>query len=627
MPAAVAIWIWFCAFLNAAGWALSAIHQLNAGGYVAALLVWFAALFVWRRKTSEKILPQIRWQKFHRFRRPFPLAFLVLAAMAFLGGVIYAPDDYDALAYRLPRILHWLAAGQWHWIHTIFPRLNVRATGVEWVSAPFIALLKTDRLLFLINTVSFLFLPGLVFSVFTRLGVRRRVAWHWMWIAPTGYCFLLQAGGICNDLFGAAFALAAVDFALRAKASQSPRDFLTAILAAAMLTNCKLSDLALLLPWALAMLPSARLALRWPARTLAVCLLALSASILPITIFNLKFAGDWTGEGLSQGGAHNAALKAGANVFLTAAENFVPPILPQEEQWNDAIARAIPPELGRRLDAVMEHPGNKLAFRGQMQTEENAGLGFGVSALLLASILAATLSRRKSATTPRQNAGERLWQIAVRGSPWISLLVFMTQSYLSGPGRILTPFYLLLMPLLLAVAGHERLVTRRWWRAAGMAVFAIAAVMLVVAPARPLFPAQTILEKMTARFPDSRLLARMEKVYAVYRSRNDAFAPVRVVLPPDAAVLGLVTFDDPETSLWRPFGSRHVEHVCPGDTAADLQARGIQFVLLNAENFEPLFHRAPEDWMKQMNARVVQKIPLELRAQQGARDWYLLRLP
>jgi hypothetical protein len=523
--------------------------------------------------------------------------------------------------------LHWLAAGQWHWIHTVFTRVNARACGIEWVSAPFIALLKTDRLLFLVNIVSFLFLPALVFSVFTRLGVRRRVAWHWMWIAPTGYCLLLQAGGICNDLFGATFALAAVDFALRAKATRSPRDFLTAILAAAMLTNCKLSDLALLLPWALAMLPSARLALRWPARTLAVCLLALFASILPITIFNLKFAGDWTGEGWSRGGLRNAALKMGANAFLAATENFVPPILPQEEQWNDAIARAIPPEFGRRLDVVMEHPGNKLAFRGQMQTEENAGLGFGVSILLLASVLAAALSRRTSATPRRQNAGERLWQIAVRGSPWISLLVFMTQSNLSGPGRILTPFYPLLMPLLLATAGHERLVARRWWRAAGMAVFAIAAVMLVVAPARPLFPAQKIIGKLAARFPDSRLLARTKTVYSVYRNRNDAFAPARAALPPDAAVLGLVTFDDPEASLWRPFGSRRIEHVCPGDTAADLRARGIQYVLLKTENIEPLFHCTPEDWMKRMNAQIVQKIPLELRVQQGVCDWYLLQLP
>ena len=58
----------------------------------------------------------------------------------------------------------------------------------------------------------YLFFPGLVFSVLTRLGVSRRVAWHWMWLAPTGYCFVQQAGSIGNDAFGAMLAPAAKRF-------------------------------------------------------------------------------------------------------------------------------------------------------------------------------------------------------------------------------------------------------------------------------------------------------------------------------------------------------------------------------------------------------------------------------
>ena len=203
-------------------------------------------------------------------------------------------------------------------------RVNARACGDEWVSAPFLALLKTDRLLFLINVVSFLLLPGLMFSVFTRLGVCRRVAWHWMWLAPTGYGFLLQAGSIGNDLFGAVFALAAVDFALRAKISGSPCDFFASILAVALLTGSKLSDMALALPWALAVLPSLKLAWRWPARTFAVCLLAAFASVLPTIALNLKFSSDWTGGELVQSRRENPVLKAGANAVLITVENFAP---------------------------------------------------------------------------------------------------------------------------------------------------------------------------------------------------------------------------------------------------------------------------------------------------------------
>ena len=39
MPKAVLIWVWFCAYLNCAGWTLSALHQLNAAGYAVALLL------------------------------------------------------------------------------------------------------------------------------------------------------------------------------------------------------------------------------------------------------------------------------------------------------------------------------------------------------------------------------------------------------------------------------------------------------------------------------------------------------------------------------------------------------------------------------------------------------------
>src|ERR1700691_2489208 len=120
MPTIVLLWVWFCAYLNCAGWVLSAIHQLNAGGYAIVLLLWFASLFIWKQKTSAQIFPCPGHKFRRRFRRPFPLAFLILAAMAFLGGVLHPPTNYDALAYRVPRVLNWLAANQWHWIHTIF---------------------------------------------------------------------------------------------------------------------------------------------------------------------------------------------------------------------------------------------------------------------------------------------------------------------------------------------------------------------------------------------------------------------------------------------------------------------------------------------------------------------------
>jgi hypothetical protein len=620
MPAAVAVWIWFCAFLNVAGWTLSAVHQLNAGGYAVALLAWLAALLVWRKITAAHTLPRIRWRKFRRrFRRSFPLACLILAALAFLGGALHPPDNFDAMAYRIPRILEWLAEGQWHWMHTIFPQINNRSCGNEWVSAPFIALLKSDRLLFLLNAISFLFLPGLIVSVFTRLGVRRRVAWHWMWIVPTGYCFLLQAGSVANDLFGAPFALAAVDFALRAKASGRQRDFFASILAAAMMTSAKTSNLPLGLMWAIAILPVFRLALRWPVKTLAVSLLAVFASVLPTIVLNQKFSDDWSGANLDRADTiSDMAWRAGANVFIIPLQNLVPPVFPMAGAWNRGVKHLMPSSLSARLHHVMLEPDPADLAVPQMQIEEEAGLGFGVSLLVLISFLAAKFRRHDRLPAPANR--DSVGQILVRWSPVVSLLALMTQYDLSAFSRILTPYYALLMPTILAGVAQEPLVKKRWWRALAFAGFAMAGGLLMVSPARPLFPIMTILQH------EPGVPARVREVYAVYDQRNDAFAPVRSALPPGLKVLGLVTQKDPETSLWRPFGSRRIIHVFPGDTATDLKRRGVQYILVKGEVFGNWFPESLDSWLKKMNARIVQKIPLNLLAGVGPRDWYLVKL-
>jgi hypothetical protein len=623
MKTALVIWIWFCAYFNCAGWFLSAIHQLNAAGCSIALAFWFAALVVWKKKNPLSFsLRGVCLRKFfRRFRKPFPLAFLILAAMAFLGGAIYAPSNYDALAYRIPRILHWLAADQWHWIHTDFPRVNARACGIEWVSAPLIALMKTDRLLFLINTVSLLFLPGLIFSVFTRLGVRRRVAWHWMWIAPTGYCFLLQAGSVGNDLFGAPFALAAVDFALRAKISKSPGDFFASILAAALMTGAKTSNLPLLLPWAVAILPSLKIFLRRPLAMAGVCFIAIFASFLPTAVLNAHFCGDWSGVTLESDQPHgNSFFRTGANAVLVTVQNLAPPVFPQADAWNQFVQKKLPVHLNLRLHQTMTESAAAEFRTEEMQTEEAAGLGFGVTLLFLASVAVAAAKRGGAFFNFRSNSPEVIWKTGIRLTPWISLLALLSQSEVYPVGRILAPYYALLLPLFLTNPAHGQLVKKCWWRAAAFTVFVIAAGLLIVSPARPLFPAQTILAKMK-NVPE-----RVREVYSVYAARNDAFAPAKKILPTDLKILGLVTYDDPETSLWRPFGSRRIEHICPQDTASDLKAHGVGYILVKTDGFEQRFGISSGDWIKKMDAQTIQKISLNLRASTGPTDWYLVKL-
>ena len=168
--APVTPWILLAALLNAAGWLLSALHALNPVGYAVVFGLALAAAWRWPDELGVTALRRIsfrRWRR--RCRRFFPVAFFVIAGLALLGGILHAPNNYDALAYRMPRVLHWLAAEQWHWINTDFVRLNTRAPGYEWLMAPIMLFLQSHRLVFLIGIISLLLLPGLVFSLFTRL--------------------------------------------------------------------------------------------------------------------------------------------------------------------------------------------------------------------------------------------------------------------------------------------------------------------------------------------------------------------------------------------------------------------------------------------------------------------------
>ena len=211
--------------------------------------------------------------------------------------------------------------------------------------------------------------------------------------------------------------------------------------------------------------------------------------------------------------------------------------------------------------------------------------------------------------------------------PWLSLLALLEQSTIFTIARVLTPYYGLLLPALLAGPAQARLVRQGWWRLLAGAVFIMALGLLAVLPARPLFPAQSLLAALPSGAARSPLVQLAQRTYGIYSQRHDAFAPVLALLPPDAKTLGLFTYDDPEAALWRPFGSRKIEHVCPPDTAADLKQKGIHYVLINPQKLEAWFHQPAADWVRSLGGTVVQIIPLDIRVSDGPQDWWLIQLP
>ena len=567
-PVAVAAWIVFCSFCSCAGWVLSALHQLNAAGYAVGFLLGLGTVWALRARLFPGGVRGWNLRKGRRrFRRTFPLAFLVLAFLAILGGAIHPPSNYDALAYRIPRVLHWLAAGQWHWIYTSFQQVNTRACGIEWLSAPLIAITRTDRSLFLVNACSYLLLPGLVFSVFRQVGVRPRVAWCWMWLLPTGYCYLLQAGSVSNDLFSAVYALAAVDFALRARRSGRVSEVCLSALAAALLTGAKASNLPLLLPWAVAFAPTWRLWLARPLALVAIIPVALGSSFLPTVVLNTVYCGDWSGakiEHVSMGSGP-MWLHLLANGITWTLDNLAPPVCPFAGAWNRAADALTPASLTAVFQKYSFAPGARNWHLSEMQVEESAGLGFGLTVLLGLSVLAVVIGRRRRGNSLAAQSGDLVTRLVCIAS-WVSLLFVMTKLSQSSAVRYLAPYYPLLSMGLLRNPAHAGLARRPWWRSWALFSCGLAGLLLVISPARPLWPAGWVVQRYGPRLKSNRLATRALDAYETKSRRSEVFAPVIALLPADASVLGYAADDFPEAALWKPFGARRILHVKVSDS-------------------------------------------------------------
>jgi hypothetical protein len=634
----VGIWLWVSALATVAGWSLSLVGMLNRTGYLffGALAV---VVFLVGRKAFGWQLPGtgFNWHTLRRrFRRWLPASFAVLAFLVLLGGLLYPPSNHTAFTYRTPRVLHWLMEGHWHWIHTPDYRMNNRACGFEWLTAPLLLFTGSDRCLFLLNFLAFLLLPGQVFSVCTRLGLRPRVAWWWMWLLPTGYNFLLQAGSVANDTFPTVYALAALDFGLRAWASRRASDLWLSVLAAALLTGAKASNLTLLLPWAIVVVPLLPLLLRKPLATLVLVVLAGTVSFLPNAAINVHYCGDWSGLKLEREGMDmkNPVVGIWGNALLLL-KNFVPPFFPPAGKWNQSALTNMPRAVVEPMVANFEQGFHVI---GEIPTEDGAGIGFGLSVLIAVSVAASF--RRGNSTSPpgkvsglngmdETNGGEMPVRLRclVLIAPWGSLLAYCMKSGIVDAPRLISPYYALLLPSLLIGARQAEIIRRRWWRAMVWGVLLLAVPVVLTIPGRPLWPARTVLAKIQSVKPGQRQVARALEVYTVYGERWDSLAEVRALLPKELTVVGFLGHgDDIDISLWRPFFTRKVEHILLEDSLGQIRQRHIQYAVVSGGHLKtrstPL-----AVWLERTGAEMVGTVTAMQTITQGPQPWYVVRFP
>ena len=593
----VRLWILLSCLLVGAGWALSALHQLNRAGYGIVFATAGILLAVWRRKFLRRppLQPARLFHSFRRrFRRPAAGCFLLLAILALVAGGLYTPLNYDANAYRLPRILHWLAAGQWHWIHTCDLRMNIAACGMEWLSAPLILFTHTDRFLFLINWVSFLMLPGLLFSVFTRLQVRPRVAWWWMWILASGWCFALQASSIANDSFAAVYILAAVDLALRAREKKSVSDLWLSLLAAALCTGTKQTNLPLALLWLIAAWPSFPLFRTRPLRSVLVLLAGLLASLAPISLLNHAHTGTWLPLDINGIGQLRLDPFWGilGNAFYIPAQNLLPPLydlIPPfytywAISWNEMMRQFLATSWGAPF-ASFQNFGFMSSVYYPGTSEGNVGLGAGICLLIFISFLA--LHQRRQSTGfkhPRPPSDPYLR--GLRLAPWGLLFIFMAKVGSIEIARLLTPYYAFLLPAWLVRTEHRALMCQRAWQRCGLLVMAFTVVLMATLGDRPLFPAKTLLPQLREQFPDSKLISALCSHYleSPYQMMEARSRYLQQRLPPDETVIGYFTSvcEVDEAGVLLPYyGQRRIEYLLPEDPPERLRSLNIRYVVVS----------------------------------------------
>jgi hypothetical protein len=225
----------------------------------------------------------------------------------------------------------------------------------------------------------------------------------------------------------------------------------------------------------------------------------------------------------------------------------------------------------------------------------------------------------KSFSVPRRICQLVLW------TPWIALLAYCVKSGMVTAARLISPYYFLLLPSLILGVGHAQIVRRRWWQMASWLVMLIAFTVLVLTPPRPLWPAQTILSAALQSHPSQPLLTRALKVYSVYAIRSDPLAPLLPLLPTDFKVVGFLgTPDDIDISLWRPYGTRRVEHILLADSTEHIRSKGVEYAVVSGLNLEE--KKTPlTAWLTQSGAELVASTNLTLKVTDGPQSWHVVR--
>ena len=111
-------------------------------------------------------------------------------------------------------------------------------------------------------------------------------------------------------------------------------------------------------------------------------------------------------------------------------------------------------------------------------------------------------------------------------------------------------------------------------------------------------------------------------VYRTYQARADVLAPVRDLIPSSVREIGFIgTGDDPEPSLWQPFGQRTVHDIVNPLDPASLP----EFVSVSESWLTEQTGQAVEHWAEAVGMDEVGCVKITLKARTGSQTWCVYR--
>jgi hypothetical protein len=398
--------------------------------------------------------------------------------------------------------------------------------------------------------------------------------------------------------------------------------FWLSLVAVALLTGAKLSNLPLLLPLGLLLLPLlGRLNwLHW--KTLLVVLIAAGSSFLPLAFLCWKHTGDWTGDPQDQSNVHPRSHAGAfiANSLAFASDFAQPPVFPVAKKLNAKLAPLNQTHFLQWLHWA--NPSSGSAVFGHMAYEGQAGLGCGWGLYLFFLLLGLWFVHPPPPGAP--NDLPWAWRLAPWAA-WFSLAVMLAQiAFPTHTTRYGAPYYPLLAVSMLSlprVAALER--KKIAGVLAALAMLAVVPVILLT-PARPVIP----VERLAKIFPVHALQTIAAK-YHYWAVMRDDLAPLRTQLPPAVKKLGYACgFRDTSYGLWKPFRSRVVVELGLPLGSHRPPPPDLAYAVVNENGLQARYGQTLPDWLAATRAKVIYELhrnPSLVYSDSATYDrWYLV---